>query len=159
LIDDPPAYRAPQRTAPRISTLRVLPRLDELITYQANETEMLDFEIPITSEDAGDEVEANLYKNRVGIGATIAGRGKLPASTLDEGERILRLQWKPDVTDPPGCYRVIIRVSHARNWRTTSELFDPSDVDEAYWFAKVYLDAVGSSTVVDRDCPDATTSP
>lgn len=159
LIDDPPAYRAPQRTAPRISALRVLPRLDELITYQANQTEMLDFEIPITSEDAGDEVEGNLYKNRVGLGATISGRGKLPASTLDEGERILRLQWKPEVTDPPGCYRLIFRVSHARNWRTTSELFDPSDVDEAYWFAKVYLDAVGSSTVVDRDCPDATTSP
>lgn len=158
LVDDPPAYRAPQRTPPRISTLRVLPRLDELITYPDNSTEMIAFEIPITSEDAGDAVEAHLYKNHIGVSAS-ALLGKLPPSTLDEGERILRMQWKPEVTDPPGCYRIILRVSHAGNWRATSELYDPSDVDEAYWFAKVFLDAPGSSTVANRDCPDATSNP
>jgi hypothetical protein len=153
LVDDPPAYRAPQRTAPRISTLRVLPRLDQLIKYPSNINEPVAFEIPISSEDAGDEVEGRLYTNYIGATTQIADLNALPPSTLDEGERILRLNWYPDVDDAPGCYRVILRVSHASNWRGRAEVVDPSDVDEAYWFAKVFVDAPGSSTLL--DCPDA----
>lgn len=156
LVDDPPAYRAPLRTPPRISVLRVLPRLDEIITYPRNSTEGVAFEIPISSEDAGDEVEGRLYTNYLGATSTIADLRTLAPSTLDEGERVLRMNWSPDPDVQPGCYRIILRVSHAKNWRGRAELIDASDVDEAYWFAKVFVDAPGTSTLL--DCPDASSN-
>ncbi len=157
LVDDPPAYRAPLRTAPRINALRVLPRLDEIITYPPNSVEGVAFEIPISSEDAGDEVEGRLYTNYIGTLSDITDIQQLPPSTLDEGDRVLRMTWSPNLDVQPGCYRIILRVSHKRNWRGRAELIDPSDVDEAYWFAKVFVDAPGTSTLL--DCPDASNNP
>jgi len=153
LVDDPPAYRAPQRTPPHINALRVLPRLDEITTYPPNSTEEVAFEIPISSEDAGDEVEGRLFTNYIGSQSKIADLRTLAPSTLDDGERTLRMHWSPDQDARPGCYRIILRVSHASNWRGRAELLDPTDVDEAYWFAKVYVEAPATSSLL--DCPDA----
>jgi hypothetical protein len=158
LVDDPPAYRAPLRTAPRINALRALPRLDEIISYPPNTTEGVAFEIPIASEDAGDEVAGRLYVNYIGARSTaIEDIATLPPSTLDEGERTMRMNWFPNLDAQPGCYRIILRVSHARNWRGRAELIDATDVDEAYWFAKVFVEAPSTATLL--DCPDASSNP
>jgi hypothetical protein len=157
LIDDPPPYRAPPRTAPRINGLRVQPPVDLIITYPPGSTEGISFRIPITSEDAGDPVQARLFVNYANIASSTQPFERLPASTLDEGERTASFTWFPDFSSPPGCYRLIVRVSHESNWRGAAELYDPSDVDEVSWFAKIFVEAPASSTLV--DCPFPSSNP
>lgn len=151
LVDDPPEYRAPQRTAPRINGLGVLPRLDSIITYPANSTEGILFSIPISSEDAGESVQARLFENYVTTQSTVIPFESLPASTLDEGDRVATMRWFPGFNLQPGCYRLVVRVSHTSNWRGAAELYDPSDLDEVSWFAKIRVESGSASTLV--DCP------
>jgi hypothetical protein len=153
LVDDPPAYRAPQRTPPRIGGPRVLPRLDEIITYRADANQPLVFTIPISSEDVGDQVEGRLYSDYLDAQSNIRRVEKIPASTLDEGERILKMDWTPGNDLAPGCHRITLRVTHAANWRSNAAVYDPADVDEVYWFAKINVDDTRLPTLV--DCPDA----
>jgi len=151
LVDDPPAYRAPQRTAPRINGLRVLPRLDSIITYKSGSTEGIAFSIPISSEDAGEPVQARIFQDYVNTQSDVRPFESLPPSTLDEGDRTASTIWFPAFTTQPGCHRLIVRVSHESNWRGPAELYDPSDVDEVSWFARIFLDAPGGTTLA--DCP------
>lgn len=156
LVDDPPAYRAALRTAPRISGLRAVPRLDEIITYPSNSTEPVTFSVPIVSEDAGQEIQARLFLDYSGSRSDLVTLAELPASTLDEGERDLPVVWYPRPGIAPGCHRLTLRVSHTSNWHGLADLFDPSDLDEAYWFAKIYVDPTNINSLV--DCPSASTA-
>lgn len=157
LVDDPPAYRAPQQTAPHINALRVLPRLDSIITYSYFSNEGIAFSIPISSEDVGEPIQARLFTDFVTTQSDVRLFERLPPSTLDEGDRVASYVWSPPRATPPGCHRVIVRVSHESNWRASSELYDPTDVDEVAWFARLFVDAPGVTNLA--DCPFPSDSP
>jgi len=157
LVDDPPPYRAPQQTAPRINNLRVLPRVDTIITYSFNSTEGIAFSIPIASEDAGEPVQAQLFLDFVNQQSNVKQFEPLAPATLDEGDRIASTVWFPQFSVVSGCHRVIVRVSHESNWRGPAELYDESDVDEVSWFARIFVDAPGVTTLA--DCPSPSGNP
>jgi len=151
LVDDPPAYRAPQQTPPRIVGTRATPRLDQIL--QATSRFVQPFRVPIVSEDAGEGLTAMLFVDL----ATDSGRlpyadglTTLPPSTLDAGERTLSLDWTPN--SAPGCHRLTLRVAHTSSWVGTV-LTNQADLDEVYWFAK--LDATPDNANSLVDCPDA----
>lgn len=154
LVDDPPPYAAPQKTRPRLEYSKALPSLKQVIV--ANSGDLLKFEIPVTSEDIGQELYALLFLDDVGNLQLNSGR--LPASTLDDpNERKLSLLWTvrgPGVVQP-GCHRIVLRVTHFSNIipGTDNELFDKEDLDEAYWFANVNVSPEDANSLV--NCPQA----
>jgi hypothetical protein len=153
LIDDPPAYRAPQRTVPHINGLRAVPRLDEMILYPVRGNP-ISFSVPFSSEDVGERVQGRLFMDYVGSGSgLLVALSDVSASTLDEGERTLKMAFTPLSNVEPGCHRLTLRVSHLNNWRDAGDLYDPSDLDEAYWFAKIYVDPQDPTDLV--ECPVA----
>jgi hypothetical protein len=149
LVDDPPAYTAPQRTAPRIVGTRAVPALDQIIP--TNEAEVVPFAVPVISEDAGETVTGKLFLNFADQGFEPIDDTRLPASTIDEGERTLRLSWVVRSDLKPGCHRVTLRVSHTSNFGNGPAVQDPSDVDEVYWFANVNVTPANANVLV--ACP------
>lgn len=151
LVDDPPPYHAPQRTAPNINASEVTPRLDALII--ASSGDRLSFDVPMVSEDAGQELEGRLFLDYVDIDSEQLKTATLPASTLDDGERTMKLVWKvrPDLR--PGCHRFTLKVTHRLNWAEDGSVIDSTDLDEAYWFANINVTPQNANVLI--DCPSA----
>lgn len=151
IVDDPPPYVAPQKTRPRLEYTRASPGLDQVIVV--NTGDRVKFEIPVTSEDAGEELYALLFLDDEQNGPI--NNGRMPASTLDDpNERKFSLLWTVRRVDA-GCHRIVLRVTHFSNIvpNTDNELFDKKDLDEAYWFANVNVNPENANSLV--DCPQA----
>src|SRR5205814_527512 len=110
------------------------PRLDQLIITDSGKT--VDFSVPVSSEDAGDALYAALFVD-FSPGDDPERSLKLPASTLDEGERTLHLSWRARADIKPGCHRITLLVTHLSNWITGADVVNKADLDEAYWFANI----------------------
>jgi hypothetical protein len=149
LVDDPPAYTAPQRTAPRIIGTHADPPLNKVIVINENET--LNFDVPVMSEDAGELVSAILLLDYDGGPFDPIWPANLPPATLDDGERSLHFIWTVGRAEPAGCHRVTLRVSHASNFASGYEVIDKADLDEVYWFANVNVTAQNANVLV--RCP------
>jgi hypothetical protein len=152
LVDDPPPYAAPKKTRPRLEYAKALPSLKQVIV--ANSGDLVKFEVPVTSEDVGQELYALLFLDEVL--ATLPGR--LPASTLDDpNERKVSLTWGVPSKDAvkPGCHRMVLRVTHFSNIipGKSNELFDKDDLDEVYWFANLNVTPENANSLV--SCPQA----
>lgn len=154
LVDDPPPFVAPRKTAPRLDHRSALPGMDQVIVTKAGE--LIPFSIPVTSEDAGDPLAANLLLDYAGDGSVpdFLRPASLPPSTLDATEpRVIKVPWKVREGVPPGCHRFTLRVTHQSNVnKDAPELaIDKADQAEAYWFANINVDPEDSGLLV--DCP------
>lgn len=154
LVDDPPPFIAPRQTAPRLDYGNALPGLDQIIVK--NSGDLIPFSIPVTSEDAGDPLVANLLLDYAGDGAIpdFLRPANLPASTLDDQhERVFKLPWKVRDGVTPGCHRFTLRVTHASNVKEGEpELaINKADQAEAFWFANINVDPDDAGSLV--DCP------
>lgn len=154
LVDDPPPYIAPQRTPPRLDYSKATPGLDQLIVK--NSGELIEFKIPVASEDAGDPLAANLLLDYGGDGtmADFLRPGTMPASTLsDPNPRVFSLPWTVRPALAPGCHRFTLRVTHASNVDLDRpELaIDKSDLAEAFWFANINVAPENAGSLV--NCP------
>jgi len=152
---DDPSSVAPQKTAPRLEQSKALPGLDEVIVRSSGE--LIEFTIPVTSEDAGDPLRAQLLFDYSGDSsvADVLWSGTMAASTLsDPKERVLSIPWIVRPAVAPGCHRFTLRVTHASNVDDDelAELaLDKSDQVEAYWFANINVAPEDAGALV--DCP------
>lgn len=149
LIEDPPPYTQPEQTPPRLDLVAATPPLDQIIVR--NTGDVIDFSIPVVSEDAGDRVVAFL---QLDMGSPtedpFVSQGFAPASTLDDLSRKLTLpSYEVKAFLTPGCHRFTLRVSHQLNFTIGTEVEDPKDVAEVYWWAN--LNPENSATLV--NCP------
>jgi hypothetical protein len=151
LVDDPPPLIVPQRTPPRLDQRKALPLLAEVIVAKTNDT--LDFEIPVSSEDAGDPINAFLFLDYQADNVDSVAGGGLPPSTLEDTDRAsLTFPWHVDTKVMPGCHRLTLRVSHLSNMPNAyTAVVDLSDVAEAYWWMNVDVDPALANTLL--DCP------
>lgn len=154
LVDDPPPFVAPQKTAPRLDYSRATPGLDQVIVR--NSGELIEFRIPVTSEDAGDPLQAQLLLDYGGDGAQadFLRPATMPASTLsDTNPRVFNMPWTVRPSVAPGCHRFTLRVTHASNVPTEHpELaIDKSDLAEAFWFGNINVGPEDAGTLV--NCP------
>ncbi len=149
LIDDPPPYQEPQQTPPRISYPNVLPLLSEVIVARAGDT--LAFSVPVSSEDAGEGLNAFLFRDYLSDVIYLAS-GTLEPSTLEDTQRLpLQFSWR--VTGvPAGCHRLTLRIGHVSSLRTPSfPVSKPADLAEAYWWMNLDVDPALGNTLV--KCP------
>ncbi len=156
LIDDPPPYTAPKPTPPRLDYTQALPSLDQVIV--TNVGEVVNFKMPVTSEDAGQALFAILLFDYGGDGSVpdFLYSAPLPASTLDDPQpRVFSLPWTVRKGVPPGCHRVTLRVTHFANLdrNKPAEAVDKKDLAEAYWFANINVNSQMANSLV--DCPQA----
>jgi len=153
LVDDPPPYPTAQQTPPRLDYAKASPGLDQVLVTSF--PDVVTFEMPVTSEDAGDELVAILrldYDGQVGDQVSF---GHLPPSTLaDTSRRVFSLPWVVPRKLDPGCHRLTLRVTHLRNTdRNFTNVLDTKDLAEAYWFANVNVTPENAGSLV--DCPKA----
>jgi hypothetical protein len=132
LIDDPPPYTPPDRTPPRLDYHKASPALDQLVTAAADD--LLTFEIPVASEDAGEPLTAQFFVDNQFLEYL-----PIPASTQDDTSR--KASFSFTVLDAlVGCHRFKIRVAHTFNLRGGNvPPADTNDVAEAYWWANIGL--------------------
>lgn len=154
LVDDPPPYVAPQQTAPRLDYTEASPGLDQLLV--ASYPDLITFDMPFTSEDAGEQLYAVLLLDYDGVEGEQLNSGFFPPSTLaDTTRRALSLTWKVQERIVPGCHRFTLRVTHVGNTGTSTNVFDKEDLAEAYWLANLNVTAENANSLV--NCPQAST--
>jgi hypothetical protein len=154
LVDDPPPYVPPSKTPPRLDYSAALPGLDQVIVAKSDE--VIDFRMPVTSEDAGDDLSAILLLNYRGDGTNWDPiyPGGLRASTLDDKTRVIKMPWRVRSSLEAGCYRITLRVTHSSNVGERADLvIDKADLAEAFWFANINVKPEDANTLV--NCPQA----
>lgn len=159
VIEDPPPYTPPKRTAPRLDLLQALPDIDRVIVVPESDTNPPSVKITVTvsSEDAGEELTAFLLLNHEddGRAAESVDVATIRPGTLDEPPRTIELDW----TIPPkttGCQRLTLLVSHTSNFSVTALAVprDKADAAQGVWWLNV-IPAPGSGGVV-QPCPPTT---
>ena len=156
LIDDPPPYAAPTQTPPRLDLTKAYPPLDQVLV--TNSGDLVHFTVPVTSEDAGQELTAILLLDYGGDGTypDFLTSAPLAASTLDDPEdRVFTLPWLVRKPLTPGCHRLTLRVTHYANidQAKPAEVVNKKDLAEAYWFANINVNPQTANALV--DCPRA----
>jgi len=155
LVDDPPPYAAPKQTPPRLDYENALPLLDQVIV--ANDGDVLNFSIPVTSEDAGEGLTALLLLDYI-VGAKapdLIAYDRIGPSTLSDPDRKFQMQWAVQRV-VPGCHRFTLRAGHDSNLPSgtaTAPVKNPADLAEAFWWANINADPLLGSKLV--DCPGA----
>jgi hypothetical protein len=154
LVDDPPPYVAPRQTPPRLDYSSAFPGMDQVIVSKSNE--LIDFNMPVTSEDAGDDLSAILLLDYRGDGTGFdpLNFATLRASTLDDKDRVIKLPWTVRSPLAAGCHRITLRVTHSLNvGERSDQVIDKADLAEAYWFANINVDPEDANSLV--NCPQA----
>jgi hypothetical protein len=145
LVDDPPAFIQPKRTPPRLDHYRARPPLSQDIN--ARDGELLEFSIPVASEDVGEQLVTQSY-----IGKRLINSVAMPPSTLDDPEeRLVKFNYQV-LRDLVGyCHVITLRVGHASTLPDANgPPLDPSDVAVAYWDVIINFPSDGTTTPV---CP------
>jgi hypothetical protein len=144
LVEDPPAYEPPKQTAPRIDNIGTLPAFNQIIVR--NTGEVINFTIPVTSEDAGEQLVGLLLIDEAGDNPYTQ---LLPPSTLDDPNQ-RAFKFRVNVRNlEPGCHRFTVRVTHVTNWVSeTNQIIDQKDLDEGGWFANIDVKPENANLVI-----------
>lgn len=156
IIEDPPAYTPPEQTPPRLDLRRAVPLVDQVIV--ASRGERIAFNVPVFSEDKGDDLIARLLLNYQGEGVfeDDVASDQIPASTLEDATREIEIEWQIPQLPSPGCKRLTLLVSHLGNLDPLiyPEVIDKSDQALAVWWANIEP-TPGNEDML-TDCPLAT---
>ncbi|MDF3065324.1 MAG: hypothetical protein K0R38_925 [Polyangiaceae bacterium] len=109
--------------------------------------ELLEFSIPVASEDVGEQLVTQSY-----IGKRLINSVAMPPSTLDDPEeRLVKFNYQV-LRDLVGyCHVITLRVGHASTLPDANgPPLDPSDVAVAYWDVIINFPSDGTTTPV---CP------
>jgi hypothetical protein len=155
IIEDPPPYTPPKQTPPRLDLRRAVPLIDQVIV--ASRGDRIAFNVPVFSEDKGDDLIARLLLNYQGEGVyeDDLDSAQVTASTLEDATREIDMEWQiPQL--PPGCKRLTLLVSHLTNLDPLiyPEVIDKSDQALAVWWANIEP-TPGNEDML-TDCPLAT---
>jgi hypothetical protein len=106
------------------------------------------FNVPVTSEDAGELVFGLAYLDYTKVNtpssrSSFQNLAKLPAGTLDDGPRPFTLNVLADPNNgwTPGCHRLTLILTHESNVEIgRSQIIDTPDQAWAVWWLNVDAD-------------------
>lgn len=157
VIDDPPPYVPPKKTAPRLDLLQASPPIGQVIVRTASEINPapLNFTVSVASEDAGEDLTAFLLLDYQGPNELKLDDATIRPGTLDEPPRTIELDWTIQ-SNVKGCNSLTMVVSHSSNFRITdiADGIDKSDVSIAPWWLYVMPDP--GSNDLPTSCPPIT---
>ena len=149
VVSDPPNYGVAKKTPPFLDLTAANPKVFE--RKDVNRGDKVNFNVPVRSEDAGDQLIGLLYLNY-----NVIKNGELQEqflkvdfvspSTLDDTKRTVDILW--DVNVDPGCYQATMVVTHQSNL-TDNRPDRSEDTAVAMWWLNV--DDDGGNLL--QDCP------
>lgn len=149
VVPDPPEYGVARQTPPflDLSTAKVF----ELKEYKTTDTIPPSISVGVRSEDAGDNLFAQLILNYSVTdkkNSQLLGVAFIPASTFDDLSRQINITF--NVPDRPGCQQMSLVVTHVSNLTQTNEPQDFGDVGIATWWLSIDDD---DDTALLSKCP------
>ncbi len=153
IVADPPAYEERAKTSPMLDLSMADPPITEVIAVDTTAARtIVPFNIPVRSEDAGDELMALFYLSFGQEDQTPQYRiTEEPASTFDDANRVISLEWDYHQMDR-GCHQLTLVVTHRANFDLEKWLpTDPADVALATWWVNVDDDPAQPNRF--SDCP------
>lgn len=155
LVEDPPPYTEPQQTPAWLDLRQAVPLIDQVLVRSRGDR--VPFNVPVRSEDAGDDLFAFLLLNYMGESTNprVLDIAQLKPSTFDDPDREdIVFDWTVDATVPEGCQRLTLLATHKANLNLAAglpEVFDKSDVAMAVWWADIGRDVQNSARL--QECP------
>jgi hypothetical protein len=158
LVADPPQYDEPQRTPPFLDLVAAIPSPNRVIVRHRNINPLINFDVPVRSEDNGDPLVYALHRNYTFETASIAlAWNEFPPGAFDEAGRSIQFPWtiKEEVGD--GCHQLTLLVAHRSNWNLNQYRPDAirgiGDTAMATWWLNVDPRADDPNSLF--DCPNA----
>ncbi len=148
LVDPPPDFEEPERTAPIMFLDRAVPALGQPLVLQRN-TPGVPFTVPVQSEDLGDELLASVWAN---FGLEGETRIKLEPFRPGTFDQVREIQFTLETNRlPRGCVPITLVLHHNENFdRGTLKPLDFTLATMATWWAVVDADPANVSFA---DCP------
>jgi hypothetical protein len=139
LVAEPPNPSNPERTPPMIDFRNTFPLVTQITTVRGLASQ--EFSVGVRSEDRGDPLFGLLFRNYSLEGEEYLKLNRVPASTFDDTDRKLTLQWTVR-EELRGCHQITMVVTHLGNidFRDPPEPISPADVALATWWLHVNPD-------------------
>jgi hypothetical protein len=162
LVSDPPEYEEPGITPPFLDLVLAEPMPGRIIVRDLTMNEPIRFDVPVRSEDNGDNLWFALYRNFSfnPNNRPVIGPNKLPPGTFDEIDRAIRFEWSIDGSVSKACHQLTLMVSHESTWSFELGRPDPlrgiHDTAMATWWLN-HIDT-GQDPNLLVDCPTLSSS-
>lgn len=155
VVADPPPFSDPAKTPPVLSLGEANPPVYQIQPLSlTSETKLVLINVPVRSEDAGDDLVALLFVNwNVASNETASpiAKAREPASTFNDTGRSIEMVWDYQKTTP-GCWQLTMLVTHESNYDwIRSSYGNPADIAIATWFFNVEDDPPGTNPL--SGCP------
>ncbi len=111
IVADAPQYTTPGQRAPVLDLYDAAPLILKIIEVQDKDPVILN--VPVRSEDAGEQLFAILLVDYDTPTRGFAGEQLLAASTYDDATRVIAITWAVNVANVgAGCHRLTLIVTH-----------------------------------------------
>ncbi len=116
LIPPPTPLEEPERITPSVYAEQAVPSLLTPVQTSSSGANLPEFLVPFVSDDLGELVVGKLYLNYDSDNISIIGSTDVTPSTLDAGDRPMRVTWLEPEKKPAGCYSVTLAITHLDNY-------------------------------------------
>jgi len=157
LVADPPQYDEPERTPPFLDLVAATPSPNRVIVRNRNVSSLVNFDVPVRSEDNGDPLSFALHLDYSFETSSALLYNESPAGAFEDEGRSIQFPWtiKGDVED--GCHQLTLLVAHKSNWDLTQSrphvINGQGDTAMATWWLNLNPLADAPDSLI--DCPNS----
>ena len=157
LVADPPQYDEPERTPPFLDLVAAIPSPNRVIVRDRNVSSVVNFDVPVRSEDNGDPLSYALHRNYSFETARVLYQNEFPAGAFEDLGRSIQFPWtiKGEIED--GCHQLTLLVAHSSNWNLAESRPDvikgKDDTAMATWWLNMNPRSDAPDSLI--DCPNA----
>jgi hypothetical protein len=158
LVADPPQYDEPERTPPFLDLVAATPSPNRLIVRERSVSTLIQFNVPVRSEDNGEELYYALHRNySFETNGNVLRIGYAPPGAFDDLDRSIQFDWEIKQNIEPGCHQLTLLVAHVSNWQIEESRPDAikgvGDTAMATWWLNLDPRPEAPDTLL--DCPNA----
>jgi hypothetical protein len=140
IVADPPNSSDPEKTPPLLLLGQADPPVFQVMSLSTKDgSTSLPINVPVRSEDAGDELIALLFVdwNVDSNAKEPVAKARVAPSTFDDANRMISATWDYSGA-PSGCNQLTMLVTHSTNYDWIPSTYaNPADVAIATWFFNV----------------------
>jgi len=156
VVADPPEYRDPVQSRPVLDVYHADPPALQLIVAEKNSPSPIKISVPVRSEDAGEDLQANTYLDFNLPSQQVLNLQTIPASTYDNEGRTVNVDFSVTGATEKGCHLLSIVVAHRDTFQLLQiDRLDPkkADTDAAIinWWVNVDPDPGQERSLI--NCP------
>jgi len=155
IVADPPQYTDPVQTRPELAVYSAKPSVYQVVVVQTPSASSPSFTVPVRSEDAGEQLLVNFWRDYGTSSKKFIDSKFIAASTYDDtSDRAISYTWTTVSLDDSGCHTFSMVVAHLDSYQTPQVLdTKKADTDAALitWWVNVNPDPNALTTL--SGCP------